>query len=64
MNAIDTASPALRPVRACIAARIDELTRLIVSPRTPLELVPGHRGEIAALRWLQDQLDPPKEVIP
>jgi len=51
-------------VRACIAARIDELTRLIVSPRTPLELVPGHRGEIAALRWLQDQLDPPKEVIP
>jgi hypothetical protein len=63
MNDIDYASPALKPVRARIAVRIKELTEKVVSPRIPLEEVPGYRGEIAALTWLLTQLDPPKEVV-
>jgi hypothetical protein len=63
MTEIDYASPALGPVRARIAARIDEHTKAIVNTRTPLDQVPHHRGEIAALVWLLAELDRPKEVI-
>lgn len=63
MNDIDYASPALVPVRAGVSARIEELKELAINPRTPLEHVPIHRGEIAALKWLLDQLSPKKEVV-
>lgn len=60
---IDYASPTLGPVRACIAARIEDITKTVINSGTPLEKVPHHRGEIAALTWLLAQLDRPKEVI-
>ncbi len=60
---IDYASPVLAPVRARVSARIDELTKIVINPRTPLKKVPGHRGEIAALDWLLVQLDRPKEIV-
>lgn len=63
MTEIDYASPALGPVRARVSARIEELKEINSNPRTPLELVPGHRGEIVALKWLLDQLKPPQEII-
>lgn len=63
MEPIDIQAAALRPVRARVEERIAEVTRLVVSPKTPLEQVPGYRGEIVALTWLLAQLSPQKEVV-
>jgi hypothetical protein len=60
---IDFDASALKPVRARVSVRIDELTQKVVNPHTPLDHVPGYRGEIAALRWLLVQLEPPKEIV-
>lgn len=59
---IDHAHPALRPVRASVTARITKLTADVVNPSTPLDKVPGLRGEIAALNWLLGQLSPKQEI--
>lgn len=63
MEDIDVTAFALKAVRARIAGRIAERTEKVVSASTPLEDVPTHRGEIAALRWLLDELSPKQEVI-
>jgi hypothetical protein len=59
---IDVTASALEPVRKRITAQIADLTDKVVSPRTPLELVPGYRGEIVALRWLLGELSQKKDV--
>ena len=63
MTPIDYNSPAFVPVRESVAARIKSITEVIVSPGTPLEKVPFHRGELAALAWLLTQLSKPQEFI-
>ena len=63
MTPIDYNSPALVPVRECVAARIGEITKEIVKTSTPLDKVPSHRGEIAALEWLLVKLTKPQEII-
>jgi hypothetical protein len=60
---IDWQASALGPVRQHVEARITDRTKKIVNPRTPLDEVPGYRGEIAALDWLLEQLARPKDVI-
>jgi uncharacterized protein YidB (DUF937 family) len=60
---IDWQAAALGPVKQHVSKRIADLIEKAVSPLTPLDQVPHHRGEIAALRWLLGQLDRPKDYV-
>lgn len=57
-NPINPHAPELKAVRELVESRVTELTGKVISQHTPLEKVPSMRGEIAALRWLLDELKP------